>query len=90
MTKAKRLAARELKLVVELQNNHDWMFSELPKKNDRHTMYFKRSVVKGKTTQVIKAARRIVVAFPATSTIALAFDARAKAGAPTKHKRGAK
>jgi hypothetical protein len=88
MTKAKRLAARELELVTELQKNHGWAFFEMPK-SQRVTMAFERRVVKGKATTALSSVRRVGVALPWTSALAEAFNERTKTE-PTKAKRGAK
>lgn len=65
---------RESALVSELQLNHGWMFFDTPRKADRHVMLFRRKIVGGKTTSGLEAGRKVVVAFPMTSPIAVEFE----------------
>lgn len=86
--KARELADRESKLVCELQRNHDWLFFDLPKKDDRTSMLFKRKLIKGKETHALIPARKVFVAFPSTSPVAVAMDRAAKAKENGRKRKG--
>ncbi len=72
--KREREKDREIELLMELQDDHGYMFSDLDKENDRFTMHFRGS--RGTRKYSLVPARRLEVTMPDDSWLARWADAR--------------
>jgi hypothetical protein len=88
---ARRRAERELALIEELQRDHHWAFSNLPREDDRHSLLFDtKTDAKGKKTHALVPAFKAVAMFPSTSPLAIALERAAKERGSKKSKTDAR
>jgi hypothetical protein len=71
---AARRSDRELALLKELQRDHDWMFGDLPKVQDRESMMMRKVSVRGRDSFELVVARKAIVVVPSTSVLARAMN----------------